>query len=137
LTIIASVASFHIMKVGDYLYRYEPGNRVYGRRLPSKPYCHRYRVIKLTPRGVWVSLGWGDRKWISTNRRYGLMWAYPTKEKAMESYLARTDRRIAIVAHQLRKALLDLEVAGGDREEADKTVKEIMAGHYDYSLLEI
>lgn len=117
------------LKVGDTVYRYEPGHWQFNRRLPQEPYCYKYKVVKVTPCGVWVSMGWNDKKWFSTNRPYGLMWAYPTKELAMESYIARTNRRISIVAYQIHKAISDLEVVSG-REKADEAkerVRHIMA----------
>lgn len=64
-----------------------------------------YNLHKETPKGYWI--GYGEpRKLLSSSRwvpktsrkRY----AYPTKKEAMESFKARTQRRISILSAQIR-----------------------------------
>lgn len=65
----------------------------------------RYRAIKHTPKGVWLDVC-GDKRFVlkSAKKRF----ACPTKLDALESFLARKNRQIAICQWRIddaRKAL--------------------------------
>ena len=61
-----------------------------------------FDVKKVTPKGVWLDLGWGDARFVRTNARK--QYACPTLELAMESFKARKQRQIKLLTSQLRRA---------------------------------
>ena len=77
-------------------------------------YTVKVRLITLnlhkeTPQGYWI--GWGryapdylrgNSRWVSKTGRK--RYAYPTKEEAMTSFLARKEKQVKILKAQLRKA---------------------------------
>ena len=68
-------------------------------------------VIKKTPCGVWLDLGFGSgSRWVSctSHKRY----ACPTEAEAMESFLARKRRQITILQSQIKRAERAIAVAG-------------------------
>lgn len=68
----------------------------------------RFTVLSHTPCGVWISLlSIGGKKFILNNSRKAF--AYPTKEKALESYYARKRKYVAILTARLEEAKLQLE----------------------------
>lgn len=50
-----------------------------------------YRVIKRTPKGAWIDLGWGDKRFVllTARKRYAL----PTQAEALESFIMRKSRQ--------------------------------------------
>jgi len=54
--------------------------------------CDCLRIIKKTPKGVWVSLGYDDKKFILDDARK--RWAYPSIKEALESFRIRKERQI-------------------------------------------
>jgi len=84
-------------------YRYEEVNyHEIGIRLNERV----FELIKETPKGYWIDLfpdmGWNEKKWVSSTakKRY----AYPTKEEALSSFIARKERQIEILKAQLSNA---------------------------------
>lgn len=80
-----------------------------------------HRVLKKTPQGVWVNY-WGhhhDRKFVLTKARK--KWACPSKEEALESFIARKKRQ----ADHLERELAEVNEA---LEVANKTMKEKVNG---------
>lgn len=73
----------------------------------------KYRVVKRTPRGVWIAPMWdyrGDHKRFvldGSGRRY----AYPTREQARESFIIRKRREIQHCALQHDRAVRYLALA--------------------------
>jgi len=61
-----------------------------------------FDVKKVTPKGVWLDLGWGDARFVRTNARK--QYACPTLELAMESFKARKQRQIKLLTSQLQRA---------------------------------
>lgn len=63
----------------------------------------RYRLIKETPKGYWISQCWDKKpyfkRWISKTSRK--RYAYPTKAEALQNYIKRTERRIKIMKRQV------------------------------------
>jgi hypothetical protein len=57
-----------------------------------------YKIIKRTPRGAWIQVGF-DKKFILLNARR--KWAHETKADALESFRHRKLNQIAILKHQL------------------------------------
>jgi hypothetical protein len=73
--------------------------------------CDSYRVTKCTPKGVWVSLGYGVKeKFILNDARR--RWAYPTKELALESFRIRKERQIMHSNDSIEKANIALRKVG-------------------------
>lgn len=81
-----------------------------------------YKVIKKTPGGVWINC-WGrgphDRKFILMSAKK--KWACPTKEAALESFIARKKRhrdilesRLAVVNEALEQAKKMKEKMNGE-----------------------
>jgi hypothetical protein len=64
-----------------------------------------YRVIKETPKGVWVQYGnslFKEKRFVLRTARK--RFAYPTKELAKESFIARKEAQIRINKDQIRRA---------------------------------
>jgi hypothetical protein len=64
-------------------------------------YVHEHDVIKHTPKGVWLN-AYGEKKFVRRDARK--RFACPTKEEALESFVARKKRQIGILSAQLRNA---------------------------------
>ena len=63
---------------------------------------HRFEVIKHTPKGVWLNLLFGDRRFVlaSANKRF----ACPTVEEAVASFIARRTRQAQIYEARAKQA---------------------------------
>lgn len=88
----------HLYRVDGWLDEHEyapwpPTVRLWAQEFP---------IIKRTPRGCWITLGTGKKKFVlgSAKKRY----AYPTKREAMEALVYRKSRHIAILRFQLKQA---------------------------------
>jgi hypothetical protein len=82
----------------EYLYRYE---RAYAGELePAKIRLVKFNILRTTPKGVWIDLGY--EKWVSNDskKRY----AYPTKDEAFVNFIARTIRCVKILKAKLMVA---------------------------------
>ena len=75
----------------------------------NKIYFDEYLVIKATKCGVWISLYSGKKKFINTNARK--QFAYATKEQALDGFIKRKERHIAILESQLENARCGLHAA--------------------------
>jgi hypothetical protein len=72
--------------------------------------CFEYRVIKHTPRGVWLQQPYcSDKKFMLKNAKK--RFAYPTKREALISYIARQKRRLLILGSQIEDSEMGLRVA--------------------------
>lgn len=70
----------------------------------------RYRVLKRTPKGVWLEYGYGNHgRFVLTEARK--RFACPTEEQAMESFIARKERQAKIYSAKLKRAELALKAA--------------------------
>src|SRR5689334_1803181 len=69
-------------------------------------WLQKYQVTKQTPKGVWIDI-YGTERFILKNARKH--YACETIELAKESFIARKNRQIRILKHQLRNAQLALE----------------------------
>lgn len=113
-------------KVGDVWYRYVDDLRIgLDEYSPSEMRVSEltYRVLSVTPKGVWVA--------DDTRSTYGYVrscygfiqgkrfilknatarYAYPTKEMALKSYIARKKRQISILSAQIKTAKDALAIA--------------------------
>ena len=68
-----------------------------------------YPIKSRTPKGVWLDMGFGDRKFIllTARKRY----ACPTKEEALASFVARKERQADILGSQLARVNTVIEIA--------------------------
>lgn len=67
------------------------------------PYLNWYRVIRHTPCGVWLSMGYRQKdKFVLTHARK--QWACETEKDAKESYKRRKMRQIEHLERQLKRA---------------------------------
>ena len=64
-------------------------------------YADYFPVVKETPKGCWIDV-YGKRKFVlnDSTKRY----AYPTKELALQSFIARKRRQAGILRAQLKNA---------------------------------
>jgi len=93
----------------DRLYRYEDILVSYGTDEFDDPLPPRllvrlreYPVQKRTPKGAWIDLGLGDRRFVLLTARK--RFACPTKKEAAESFRERKRVQINILKAQLRRA---------------------------------
>ena len=91
------------------LYRYEEEN--YGEyHIDVRVLLYEFNVRKETPKGYWIRIPYSFKdKWTSnyTRKRF----AYPTKEEALVSFIARKRRHTAILRYQLEEADLAHNIA--------------------------
>lgn len=59
---------------------------------------YEFRFLRKTPRGAWIDV-WGKPKFILDGARK--RWACPTKQEALESFLARKKRQALILSRQM------------------------------------
>jgi hypothetical protein len=72
--------------------------------------CFEYRVIKHTPKGVWLQEPYcSGRKFVLKDARK--RFACPTKREALLSYIARQKRRLLILKGQTEDSEMGLRVA--------------------------
>ncbi|HDR9103684.1 hypothetical protein [Paraburkholderia sp. A3RO-2L] len=65
-----------------------------------------YPVIRVTPKGKWISVGFGAKRFILTGARK--RFAHETVDLAVESFAARKNRRISILQNQIARAQREL-----------------------------
>lgn len=82
--------------------------------------CFEYRVIKHTPKGVWLLKPYcaGKRFVLKDAKK---RFAHPTKREALVSYIARQKRRILILNSQIKDSEMGLRVAGRMLSEMPET----------------
>jgi len=70
-----------------------------------------YPVIKLTPKGVWLDVGFcgSHKRFVLKDARK--RWACPTKDEALTSFIARKERQARILKHQLDTAYVAINIA--------------------------
>jgi hypothetical protein len=109
------------------LYRYQ-ASQIQGEYYDVKLDLKEYRIVKETPKGFWIWIGWGlyenylpnpyttrpidiehnkqrlkeGLKWVSNDCRK--RFAYPTKAEAMVNFKKRKERHIKILRSQLSRA---------------------------------
>jgi hypothetical protein len=71
-------------------------------------YCHAFEIIRRTPSGAWIRLGYDFKKFVNLNAHK--RFACPTKEEAWESFRARKKRQLEIVSAQVVRARLALKL---------------------------
>lgn len=66
-------------------------------------YLYTFRILRHTPCGAWIDIGWGEKKFVRTvgRKRY----ACPTKDEAWKSFVARKQRQALIVHNQYQVAV--------------------------------
>ena len=103
------------------LYRYETSGSGTSR---VALFREEYVPVKETPKGWWIDY-WGDkgqaRKWVSKTGKK--RFAYPTKELALESFVARKQHMIAKLEYTLEMTKTALELAkqiqAGEKTDED------------------
>lgn len=91
-------------RLGLTYYRYESQIFNYGVHIV----CYEYKVIKETPKGVWIANEYYDgdtwcwKKFILNNAKK--QWACDSKAKALYSFIRRKERQISILTQQLDTA---------------------------------
>ena len=107
------------MKEEEYLYRYT--NMQFGsedsRFCEIKLILSKYRVIKTTRCGKWITSSdyltyadqYVDKKFVNMEAKK--RFACPTEKEALQSFIARKNRQISILSHQLDVAKRAREIA--------------------------
>lgn len=97
-------------------YRTAGGVDEWGDIIPGSGSSHlrleMYEVVKHTPKGVWIYLGWEGKRFVLRDARK--RFACPTKEEALESFMARKRRQIRILTAQRKNAKEALRLAEGE-----------------------
>jgi hypothetical protein len=68
-----------------------------------------WREVKTTPKGVWIERAYGNKKFVLNYGRKRYAW--PSKEEAWESFLARKRKQAQILRRQLVAAERALEMS--------------------------
>lgn len=116
-------------QVGDLYYRFQDALR------PSdEPFAtsdttielEEFRVIRTTPKGVWLAHHdlWPHDPDVKTGETFvlngtGRRFAHPTRELALQSFIARKQRQIKILRQQLTRAETALRLARRGEELGD------------------
>ena len=81
--------------------------------------CTEYDLIRETPKGYWVGLKGLESldRWVSKTARK--RFAYPTKAEALNSFIIRKERQIAILTRQLQAAEVALEKAKVEQQTGE------------------
>jgi hypothetical protein len=100
--------------VQEYWYRYEAFRETWSEEslgYDIRLHCFECRVIKHTPKGVWLQRPYvGDKTFVLKDAKK--RFAYPTKREALISYIARQKRRLSILRSQIEDSEMGLCVAG-------------------------
>lgn len=90
--------------LSDCLYRYNDTDIRWGSSGWGEPKPTEYQIIKRTPQGVWIDIGWfqGKKKFVKLNAHK--KFACETEEAALVSYIARKSRQIKILKGRLEQA---------------------------------
>lgn len=80
-----------------------------------------FKVLKRTPKGVWLVLNYNGYV-TSDYRRFVLLdarkqYACPTKEKAIQSFIARKNRQISIYEHRVFRAKKALNIVKAELQK--------------------
>lgn len=86
---------------------------------------HEYKVAKITPKGVQLDLGWGDKRFVLRDARK--RFACPTLEEAKVSFLARKKRQLGI--YEARADIVRRVIAKFKKEYGDEDTKKPRAFH--------
>ena len=119
------------MNEPEYLYRYDYTNyeaaSIFGApRVEVHP--ESFLIVKRTPKGAWVNTYFG-RKFVNLGARK--RWACPTREEAMESFIARKERQLSILKAQARnveaaldraKEMVSTSTPIGDRGPVEQSI---------------
>lgn len=91
------------MNVGDPMYRYDSMEG-----FDPPVYLSTYLVASVTPKGCWLDV-YGEKRFVlsEATKRF----AYPTKELALSSFVARKRRHISILEAQLEHLQTALDFA--------------------------
>lgn len=100
------------------LYRYEEFDHGEGYGPNVRVRLSAFNVIKRTPKGCWISIpfGWKPR-WVSLEAKK--RFAYPTKEEALKSFIARKRRQVSILSYQKERAEIALQIGKSMLEQGD------------------
>lgn len=106
-------------QVGDSWYRYDGWADLDGSMEPLE-----WRVLKVTPRGVWLHESWDvggkvTKKFVLLNA--GKKWAHPSKDDALYSFIRRKQRQIKIMTAQMERVRQELDTAIAFRAKTSST----------------
>jgi hypothetical protein len=97
------------MTIGDAWYRYVDSDQEWSR----DPYEITLRVVRYTPKCAVLDY-YGTQKVVLMDARR--RFAYPTRELALESYIARKQSEVSIMAARHDRAVQNLEAAKAMRD---------------------
>jgi hypothetical protein len=70
-----------------------------------------FMVLRHTTKGVWIKTGAGDERFVLKNARK--RFACPTKQEALDSFIARQRRMISILEAQVKDSRIGIRIAEG------------------------
>jgi hypothetical protein len=70
-----------------------------------------FMVLRHTTKGVWIKTWAGDERFVLKNARK--RYACPTKQEALDSFIARQRRRISILEAQAKDSRIGIRIAEG------------------------
>jgi hypothetical protein len=68
-----------------------------------------FMVLRHTPKGVWIETWAGDKRFVLKDARK--RYACPTKEEALDSFIARQRRRVSILEAQAQDSRIGMQIA--------------------------
>lgn len=77
-------------------------------------HLRKYTVLKRTPCGVWIDLGFGDKRFVNTKRRK--QFACATRDLAKRSFIARKERQASIHMARVRRAEKAIRLVLGEKD---------------------
>jgi hypothetical protein len=90
-----------------------------GRPGHARMYLERFRIVRTTPCGFWINIGYAAErlKWVSNSAKK--RFAYPSMDEALTSFRMRKRRQVAILRYRLADAQqalqTALDLAGGEK----------------------
>lgn len=72
-----------------------------------------FYLHKETPKGYWIGHGASESRWVSKTAKK--RFAYPTKQEAINNFIKRNERRIAILNNQLTSCKMALVLAKNEK----------------------
>jgi hypothetical protein len=74
-----------------------------------------FNVLRKTPKGKWIDLGWGDERFVLDKGRKRFAWE--TERDALNSFIIRKQRQIGYLKAQIERAEIGLKKGEGMMEE--------------------
>ena len=81
-----------------------------------------YKIVRYTPKGCWINIGYGREKWVANNSSSGF--AKPSKRAALKHYISRKMYRNHCIMNEMARNDATLITAKKLLKEHDKQGKK-------------